>query len=102
MTNIAFIRYNKKKLSLLSLSFGTLSLTGSLFVFYLAISEMTKVGVGSFIGGGKLDISIVGEEIREAVYCNWGPSMGFYLLLVSTAILILTTVWSIKKSIYSR
>jgi len=102
MTNIAFIRYNKKKLSLLSMSFGTLSLTGSLFVFYLAISEMTKVGVGSFIGGGKLDVSIVGEEIREAVYCNWGPSIGFYLLLVATAILISTTIFSIKKSIYSK
>ena len=102
MTNIVFTRYNKKKLSLLSLAFGTLSLSGSLFVFYLAISEMTKVGVGSFIGGGKLNISIVGEGIREVVYCNWGPSIGFYLLVLATVILISNTVFSIKKSIYNR
>jgi len=97
MINIAFSRYNKKRLSLISLSFGTLLLTGSLFVFYLLISEMTKVGIGSFIGGGRLDVSIVGEEIREAVYCSWGPSIGFYLLLLAIIILISTTVISIKK-----
>jgi len=102
ITNIVFTRYNKKKLSLLSLTFGTLSLTGSLFVFYLTISEMTKVGVGSFIGRGKLNISIVGEEIREVVYCNWGPRIGFYLLLIATVILISNTVFSIKKNIYNR
>jgi hypothetical protein len=100
LANIAFIRYNKKRLSLIFLSFGTLLLTGSLFVFYLAMSEMTKVGVGSFIGCGRLDVSIVGEGLWEVVYCNWGPSIGFYLLLLAVVMLISTTVFSIKKGVY--
>ena len=67
----------------------------TLVVFYYALSQLTQVGVGSFMGSGNLEITIPGQSVQTAVPCSWGPGMSFYLLIVSLVLLILT--FFIKK-----
>ncbi len=59
-------------------------------VFYYALSQLTQVGVGSFMGSGTLDISIPGQSVQTAVPCSWGPSISFYLSIISLALLTVT------------
>ncbi|HVQ00725.1 MAG TPA: hypothetical protein VMT57_04350 [Candidatus Thermoplasmatota archaeon] len=59
-------------------------------LFYFAFSQLTQVGVGSFMGSGTLDITIPGVEAPVQVPCSWGPGLGFYLLIVALALVILT------------
>jgi hypothetical protein len=62
----------------------------TLGVFYYAFSQVTQVGVGSFLGSRTLDVSIPGEVEQVAIPCSWGPGVGFYLLVLSMVLLILT------------
>jgi len=59
-------------------------------VFYYALSQLTQVGVGSFLGSGTLDITIPGQSMQTAVPCSWGPGISFYLLIIAFVLLILT------------
>ncbi len=81
-------RYSKKRLSFLVFLLTILIFVGSIVVFSYAMSELANQTVGSFIGGGNLDVNIPGEKLYETISCSWGPSIGFYLLLCSIAILI--------------
>jgi hypothetical protein len=98
--NMILERFNKNKLSKFSLLLAILSLTGSILIFYYAISTLAKAGIGSFFGKGYMNITIPGEETSAALYCNWGPSFGFYLLLVAIILLIASLV--IKNSLEYR
>jgi hypothetical protein len=60
----------------------------TLIVFYYALSQLTQVGVGSFLGSGTLDVTIPGQSTQTAVPCVWGPGISFYLLIVSIVLLI--------------
>jgi len=95
--NMVLSRFNKNRLSFLSLLFGFLAIGGSLFMFFYATFELAKVGVGSFFGKGAIDVSIPGEGMRIAVFCSWGPAIGFYLCLISICILFSILVFNIKK-----
>ncbi len=59
-------------------------------VFYYALSQLTQVGVGSFMGSGTLDVSIPGQSVQTPVPCSWGPSISFYLSIISLVVLIVT------------
>ncbi|MEF8879556.1 MAG: hypothetical protein V5A64_04105, partial [Candidatus Thermoplasmatota archaeon] len=61
----------------------------SLSVFYYAFSEMAKISVGSFIGSGKLDVSIPGAGSVK-VSSSWGPGLGFYTSLAGVVSLVLS------------
>ena len=100
--NIIFERFNKRRLSFLSISSGALALIGSIFIFSYAMSELVKVGVGDFFGEGNVDISLAGEGVRTSVFCNWGPSIGFYLCLLAAGIVLALTIFSIKKMFKER
>jgi hypothetical protein len=78
-------------LSLLSIVILVLSL----IVFVYAFSQLTQVGVGSFMGSGNLDITIPGESEQKTISCSWSPGIGFYLLIPSIILLVLT--FFIKK-----
>lgn len=58
-------------------------------VFYYALSQLTQVGVGSFMGSGTLDVTIPGQSVQTALPCTWGPGVSFYLLIVSFVLLFL-------------
>jgi len=62
----------------------------TLILFYYAFSQLTQVGVGSFMGSGTLDITIPGGEAQTKVPCSWGPGIGFYLLIVSVVLVVLS------------
>ena len=93
-----FNRFNKKIFSTLSFLFGTISFFVAIVVFYFAVSELTSVSVGSFIGNGNLDVTILGEGISMSTNCNWGPGLGFYLIIISTFILISLSFKNFNKT----
>ena len=61
----------------------------ALSIFYYAISEISSVSVGSFLGSGNLEITIPGVAENSILSCNWGPGIGFYLCIISLIALIL-------------
>jgi hypothetical protein len=72
---------------------------GAISMFYIVLSEMAIATFGSFIGSNPLETSIPGESMYQTLSCSWGPSIGFYLLLFSTIILIITFVLDVRKKI---
>ena len=59
-----------------------------LIVFYYAFSQVTQVGVGSFMGSGTLDVSLPGGTEQLKVPCTWGPGLGLYLVILSLVLAI--------------
>jgi len=61
------------------------------------MSQVTDIGVGSFSGGGNLDISIPGLQENAIVPCSWGPGIGFYLSVIAAVCLIVVPLLKIIK-----
>jgi hypothetical protein len=91
------MKLRKTTIMLSILSIVVLIIT--LIIFYYAFSQLTGVGVGSFIGSGNLDVTIPGEAQATVLPCGWGPGLGFYLLIIAFILLILT---SFSKKIEER
>ena len=51
-------------------------------LFFVAMTEVTKVGVGQFFGSGDISVSIPGETQKMTIACTWGAGSGLYLLLI--------------------
>jgi len=74
----------------------------SIVLFYYGFSQLTNVGVGSFLGGGDLDISIP-ESQDKVISCSWGAGLGFYLAIIATLFLVIITLKNkLKKLILKR
>jgi hypothetical protein len=56
-------------------------------LFFVAMSQVTDVGVGSFSGGGDLEITLPGLQETTVLDCGWGPGIGFYLSIVAAVLL---------------
>jgi hypothetical protein len=72
-----------RKIHLILSILTTIILLISIILFIIAMSEVTKVGVGSFSGGGDLSISIPGLQENAIIKCNWGFGVGIYIILIS-------------------
>ena len=83
-----------KILSILSFVFLLLSV----LLFYIVISQLTELGVGSIIGSGNLDTNIPGGLQSEIVECSWGPGLGFYLTLFVLIIIAVLQIFKRKIS----
>jgi len=59
-------------------------------LFYYAMSMVTNIGVGGFMGSGDISVSIPGRIQSVNLVCNWGPGIGFILVVVSLIILFLS------------
>jgi len=95
----------EKKLRKITLIISVLSIIVillTLVVFYYALSQLTQVGVGSFMGSGTLDVTIPGQSTQTAVLCTWGPGISFYLLIVSFVLLLFTFFMKRIKARFSR
>jgi len=79
-----------RKTTMILSFFSIVILLMSLIIFVYAFSQLTQVGVGSFMGSGNLDVTIPGGIEQTAISCSWGPGIGFYLLIPSLILLILT------------
>ena len=90
-----FMKDKFRKISTILSVVGIVLLLVSILLFYVAMSEVTNVGVGSFSGGGNLAISVPGLQENSNIDCNWGPGSGLYLsmlALVSVAALSLLKI----------
>jgi hypothetical protein len=84
-----------RKTTMILSFFSIVILLMSLIIFIYAFSQLTQVGVGSFMGSGTLDVTIPGGIEQTAISCSWGPGIGFYLLIPS--LILLTLSLFIKK-----
>lgn len=94
--SIIIKRFNKKLYSL-SLLLTLLFFICSIVIFYLAMSQFAEIGIGSFIGSGNLDINIPGETLEKSIICNWGPTTGFFVYVISIITLLLIIVLKKKR-----
>jgi hypothetical protein len=85
-------RFKKITKIISSLNFIILILT--VVLFYVVISQLTEVGVGSVMGSGDLDVNLPGETQSTIVNCNWGLGISFYLAVF---ILALSAILQIFK-----
>jgi len=88
------------KLSYFTLVLALILLISSILIFSFAMSQLAEIGIGSFFGDGNLDVKIPGEDKVSAILCNWGPSTGFFLYLLSIVSLFITTFMIIQKKIF--
>jgi hypothetical protein len=53
-----------------------------MILFYVAMSEVTKVGIGGFSGERILPITLPGTTTQVDLSCSWGPSSGMFLGII--------------------
>ena len=61
------------------------------------MSQLTEVGVGSFVGDNNLEINIPGLSESKVLPCNWGPGIGFYLCIIAAVILSISLFYNRLK-----
>jgi len=83
------IKNKMKKINLLFLILCLVILIVSLFVFHFVMSELAKVSLGSVIGSGEIEVSLPGIAESKNIMCNWGPGIGFYLILSALFIFLI-------------
>ena len=52
-------------------------------LFYITMSEVTKIGIGDFSGSGDISISLPGESDQQSIPSSWGAGLGFYAVIIS-------------------
>ena len=100
ISGIFFKAFNHRRFYILSLVFASLLFVGSTLIFFIGMSTLTELGVGGFIGKGLLDVSIPGKDISPSVSCSWGPSLGFYLYVISIVILFIVIIEILSKKYF--
>ena len=78
--------------------FSIILIIFTLFLFTYTMSQLTELGVGSFMGNGDLEISLPGLGDVKTLSCSWGPSFGFYLGFISIIILTIYGIYNYKKN----
>jgi len=70
-------------------------------IFFYAMSMLTEVGVGSFMGDGDLETNLPGISESKILPSSWGPGIGFSLGLMSVIILFVILFYDrIKKRFF--
>jgi hypothetical protein len=88
---LSFLTMKRLRKTTMILSFFSIVILFlSVVIFFYVFSQLTQVGVGSFMGNGNLDVTILGKAEQTTISCSWGPGIGFYLLIPSLILLILT------------
>lgn len=88
-------RFKKTTKIFSSLSFVILLLI--VMLFYLVISQLAEVGVGSIMGSGELDVNIPGGLESAMISCSWGPGIGFYITFF--VVVLLAVLQVLKRKI---
>jgi hypothetical protein len=78
-----FISFYYPKISWILTIVTIIFLILSAVLFYVAMSEVTKVGIGDFSGSNTIAISIPGQMNQKEIACSWGPSFGLYLVIIA-------------------
>lgn len=86
---ITIFTRNKLRKTTIGLSILSIILLVTTFsIFFYAMSQITKISVGGFIGSGNIETTIPGVAKSEFLPCNWGPGIGFYLAIIAAVCLI--------------
>jgi len=75
------IKNKFKKFNLFIMIFTFIFLIVGLIVFYFVMIELSKVSLGSILGSGEIEVSLPGIAESSNLMCNWGLSIGFYLII---------------------
>ncbi len=92
-----FFKKRFSKLKNIILFTSILLLIICIVLFYYAMSMVTNIGVGGFMGSGDISVFIPGNIQSMDLACDWGPGIGFILVLVSLIFLFLSML--IKKGL---
>jgi len=90
----------RKTTALLSI-LSILLLIVTISIFLYAMSMLTEVGVGSFMGTGDLDTSLPGISESKVLPSQWGPGIGLFLGLISVIILVIVLLYGRLKKRFS-
>jgi hypothetical protein len=91
-----------QKLSTIILSVTGILVLIVVLLFFVAMSMVTEVGVGSFMGNGDLDVSLPGTGGNVEIMCNWGPGIGFYLGIVALLFIFIVPGYKIVKKLKNK
>ena len=96
------LRFKFKKISTVLSIASILALIIIIILFAYAMTQVTKVGVGSFRGGGDLEIAMPGIHESVTLPCSWGPGSGFYLSILAVVCLIGAFVYKSGVNIFTK
>lgn len=85
----------KKKYQILLTILPAILLIISIIGFLIALNELCAIGIGSIVGSGIIETGIPGKTGFYSLSSTWGPSIGFYLLLLSTLIYVLFNLYEL-------
>jgi hypothetical protein len=68
-------------------------------VFLVGISTLSKLGVGSFLGSGSIDVTIPGEISSVSTDAVWGPSVGFVFCVISLVLIMYLYMRDFSKGV---
>jgi hypothetical protein len=93
-----FDRNNNKKNSLIFLFLGLITFSVSISMFIFALNELASIAVGSIIGQGNIDSTVIQNGVASSVYSNWGFGIGFYIYFVSLLLIIANILYFIRSN----
>jgi hypothetical protein len=96
------IKDKYRKISTVLSIIGVIFLIVSILLFYIAMSEVTSVGVGSFSGGGNLTVSVPGLQENANIDCNWGPSGGLFFSILALVSMVALSILSFFNKLLER
>ena len=88
--------HKKRRLSFVCSIITIALLVFTVVLFFYAMSQITSIGVGSFLGNGDLEVTLPDEEKSITLPCSWGPSIGFYLAVIA-AVFMSVSVYTYAK-----
>ena len=77
-------------------------LLGAIMVFIFGMSTLSMISVGTFLGSGPLDVSVSGQAQFQQIPSQWGPSIGFYVLVLSLLIYLIPFMIATKRIVVNR
>ena len=95
-----FIDYftTKKKTSSVLLVLSTILIMFVLIGFFIGMSLLSELIIGSLAGTGDIDIKIFSENNYQLIKCNWGIGIGYYLHIISSVIMAIITIMACKNN----
>lgn len=63
-------------------------------IFYIGVSAISKLGIGSFFGNGPYEVTIPGEAVKVTTTASWGPTIGFYVCILSILAMVFLYLWN--------